>query len=79
MCVSVCFLTAEAPFPAHGVTCCKNQSEKDQGLLAHNSPGFPLDWLSSSSSSSSPQPAVSMSSRGTLVSSVSATPGRSLA
>jgi hypothetical protein len=72
-------LPEEALLPARAVTCYKDQSEKDQGILACNSPGFPLDWLSSSSSSRSPQPAVSMSSSGTRVSSVSVTPGRSLA
>lgn len=41
-------------------------------------PGLPLDCSSSTSSSSKPQPAVSMSSKGIVVSSVEATPGRSL-
>lgn len=41
-------------------------------------PGFPLDCSSSTSSSNRPQPAVSMSSKGIVVSSVEVTPGRSL-
>lgn len=41
-------------------------------------PGFPLDCSSSTSSSNRPQPAVSMSSKGIVVSSVQVTPGRSL-
>lgn len=41
-------------------------------------PGLPLDCSSSTSSSNRPQPAVSMSSKGMLVSSVEDTPGRSL-
>lgn len=41
-------------------------------------PGLPLDCSSSTSSSSRPQPAVSMSSKGIVVSSVEVTPGRSL-
>lgn len=41
-------------------------------------PGFPLDCSSSTSSSNRPQPAVSISNRGIVVSSVEVTPGRSL-
>lgn len=41
-------------------------------------PGFPLDCSSSTSSSNRPQPAVSISNKGIVVSSVEVTPGRSL-
>lgn len=54
-----------------------------QSILANKSfqmmvPGFPFDCSSSISSSNRPQPAVSISNKGIVVSSVEVTPGRSL-
>lgn len=54
------------------------QQIPDSKIFQMTVPGFPLDCSSSSSSSNRPQPAVSISSKGIVVSSVEVTPGRSL-